>query len=179
MDSSTSHRWLLADAACSREYALAAAPTLLSGLPESLNRLVVGGRRLLVTGCDSAWSGHADIAAAVHGRTTADACLALIHEPELAFGAAAAGADLILAGHTHGGQVRFPVIGAPYTHKVDSRIRIAAGFQRAGDALLHITAGLGQTIPLRWACPPELVWLDCVPQRGLPPAMAAAQSLAA
>ena len=151
--------------------ALAAAG--VSVLVNAGKRLVVDGRRLWVTGCDSAWSGHADIAAAVRGRTTGDACLALIHEPELAFGAAAAGADLILAGHTHGGQVRLPVIGAPYTHNVDSRIRIAAGFQRAGDALVHITAGLGHTIPLRWACPPELVWLDCVPQRGLPRAMAA------
>jgi predicted MPP superfamily phosphohydrolase len=27
--------------------------------------------------------------------------------------------------------------------------------------LLHITAGLGHTIPLRFGCPPEVVWLDC------------------
>jgi uncharacterized protein len=157
--------------------ALAAAG--MSVLVNAGKRLVLGGRRLWVTGCDSAWSGQADTAAAVRGRTAADACLALVHEPELAFGASAAGADLVLAGHTHGGQVRFPVIGAPYTHKVDSRIRIAAGFQRAGDALLHITAGLGQTIPLRWGCPPELVWLDCVPQSGLPQEVAAAQDVAA
>jgi uncharacterized protein len=133
-----------------------------------------------VGGCDSAWSGGADIAAALRGRGTAAACLALIHEPELAFGAADAGADLIVAGHTHGGgQVRFPLIGAPYTHQIDERIRIAAGFQRVGDALLHISAGVGQTIPLRWGCPPELVWLDCVPE-GMPHhAVAAAERFAA
>jgi predicted MPP superfamily phosphohydrolase len=101
--------------------------------------------------------------AAMDGRAADEACLALIHEPELAFEAREHGAELILAGHTHGGQVRLPLIGAPYTHRGDERLTIAAGFQRIGEALLHITAGLGQTISLRFLCPPEVVWLDCLP----------------
>jgi predicted MPP superfamily phosphohydrolase len=44
---------------------------------------------------------------------------------------------------------------------MDPRITIAAGFQRVGAGLLHITAGLGHTIPLRFLCPPEVVWLEC------------------
>jgi hypothetical protein len=101
--------------------------------------------------------------AAMQGRAPGEACLALIHEPELAFEAHAQGADLILAGHTHGGQVRLPLIGAPYTLRLDDRLAIASGFQRIGEAILHITAGLGHTIPLRFRCPPEAVWLECVP----------------
>jgi predicted MPP superfamily phosphohydrolase len=46
---------------------------------------------------------------------------------------------------------------------MDSRIAIAAGFQRIDAALLHITAGLGHTVPLRFGCPPEVVWLECAP----------------
>jgi predicted MPP superfamily phosphohydrolase len=126
-------------------------------------RVEVDGRLLWIAGCDSAWAGHADMAAAMTGRAAGEACLALVHEPELAFEAGELGAELILAGHTHGGQVRLPLIGAPYTHRGDERLGIAAGFQRIGEALLHITAGLGQTIPLRFRCPPEVVWLDCVP----------------
>jgi hypothetical protein len=99
--------------------------------------------------------------AAMDGRRADEPCLALIHEPDLAFEAHEHGADLILAGHTHGGQVRLPLIGAPYTLRTDERISIAAGFQRIGAGLLHITAGLGHTIPLRFLCPPEVVWLDC------------------
>ena len=119
---------------------------------------------LWVAGCDSAWAGHADMATAMRGRRPGEACLALIHEPDLAFEAEALGADLILAGHTHGGQVKLPVIGAPYTLRVDPRIGIASGFQRLEAALLHITAGLGHTIPLRFGCPPEVVWMDCQPE---------------
>ena len=126
-------------------------------------RLRVGGRSLWIAGCDSAWAGHADMLAAMRGRAPGEACLALIHEPELAFEAHAQGADLILAGHTHGGQVRLPLIGAPYTLRLDDRLAIASGFQRIGEAILHITAGLGHTIPLRFRCPPEAVWLECVP----------------
>jgi predicted MPP superfamily phosphohydrolase len=118
---------------------------------------------LWIAGCDSAWAGHSDMTAAIAGRRSGEACLALIHEPDLAFEAEAQGADLILAGHTHGGQVRFPFLGAPYTLRMDPRIAIASGFQRLEAAVLHITAGLGHTIPLRFGCPPEVVWMDCQP----------------
>jgi predicted MPP superfamily phosphohydrolase len=126
-------------------------------------RVQVDGQSLWIAGCDSAWAGHADMRAAMRGRRKDEACLALVHEPDLAFEARARGADLILAGHTHGGQVRFPFVGAPYTLRMDPRIGIAAGFQKIGDGLLHITTGLGHTIPLRFGCPPEVVWLDCHP----------------
>jgi predicted MPP superfamily phosphohydrolase len=126
-------------------------------------RIMVDGQSLWVAGCDSAWAGHADMLAAMRGRRPDEACLALIHEPDLAFEAHEHGADLILAGHTHGGQVQFPFVGAPYTLRMDPRIAIAAGFQTIGGALLHITAGLGHTIPLRFGCPPEVVWLECSP----------------
>ena len=122
-----------------------------------------------IAGCDSAWAGHADMQAAMRGRRAREACLALVHEPDLAFEAHAQGADLILAGHTHGGQVRLPFFGALYTLRMDPRIGIAAGFQRIEAGLLHITAGLGHTIPLRFGCPPEVVWLDCAPRPKQPP----------
>jgi predicted MPP superfamily phosphohydrolase len=121
------------------------------------------GQSLWIAGCDSAWAGHADMVAAMRGRRPGEACLALIHEPDLAFDAHELGADLILAGHTHGGQVRIPFLGSPYTLRGDPRIAIAAGFQRIEAGLLHITAGLGHTIPLRFGVPPEVVWLDCAP----------------
>jgi predicted MPP superfamily phosphohydrolase len=126
-------------------------------------RVWKNGQSLWIAGCDSAWAGHADMEAAMGGRGPDEACLALIHEPDLTFDAHDLGADLILAGHTHGGQVRLPLFGAPYTLRTDPRIAIAAGFQRLETGLLHITAGLGHTIPLRLGVPPEVVWLECGP----------------
>jgi predicted MPP superfamily phosphohydrolase len=126
-------------------------------------RIHTDGQTLWIAGCDSAWAGHADMLSAMSGRRPNEACLALIHEPDMAFEAREEGADLILAGHTHGGQVQLPWLGALYTLKMDPRIAIASGFQHIGEGLLHITAGLGHTIPLRFGCPPEVVWLDCEP----------------
>jgi predicted MPP superfamily phosphohydrolase len=131
-------------------------------------RVHANGRTLWIAGCDSAWAGHADMLSAMSGRRPDEACLALIHEPDLAFEAREEGADLILAGHTHGGQVQLPWLGALYTLKMDPRIAIASGFQHIGEGLLHITAGLGHTIPLRFGCPPEVVWLDCEPSADTP-----------
>jgi predicted MPP superfamily phosphohydrolase len=132
-------------------------------------RIEVGGRTVWIAGADSAWAGCADMLSAMRGRQPGEPCLALVHEPEVAFDAAALDADLILAGHTHGGQVRLPLVGAPYTHRVDHRIRIASGIQPIGRSLLHISAGLGHTIPLRFGCPPESNWLECVPARSPEP----------
>src|SRR5216683_2136357 len=126
-------------------------------------RIHADGQSLWIAGCDSAWAGHADMLTAMAARRPDEACLALIHEPDLAFEARELGSDLILAGHTHGGQVRFPMVGALYTLRMDPRILIAAGFQRIEEALLHITTGLGHTIPLRFGVPPEVVWLECEP----------------
>ena len=126
-------------------------------------RVTKNGESLWIAGCDSAWAGHADMQAAMSGKQPGEGCLALIHEPDLAFEARELGSDLILAGHTHGGQVRIPLVGALYTLRMDPRILIAAGFQRIEEALLHITTGLGHTIPLRFGCPPEVVWLECAP----------------
>lgn len=140
----------------------------ISVLHNAGHRVVSNNQSLWIAGCDSAWAGHADMQAAMSGKRPDEACLALIHEPDLAFEAGALGGDLILAGHTHGGQVRFPFLGALYTLRMDPRIAIAAGFQRIEDALLHITTGLGHTIPLRFRCPPEVVWLECAPPVATP-----------
>jgi uncharacterized protein len=127
-------------------------------------RLEVDGRSVWLGGVDSVWAGLADPAAALNGRMAGEPTLVLVHETEAAAPAIEHGADLVLAGHTHGGQVRLPFLGAPYSHRVDPRIRIASGLQPLSGGLLHICAGTGQLIPLRFGCPPEIVWLRCQPQ---------------
>ncbi len=74
------------------------------------------------------------------------------------------GFDLTLAGHTHGGQVRVPGIGALVTN-CDLPPRMARGPSAIGERMwLHVSAGLGTSryAPVRFACRPEASILDVV-----------------
>lgn len=68
----------------------------------------------------------------------------------------AAGSDLLLAGHTHGGQVRLPFVGA-LTANCDLPLAAASGTSRHRSTPLHVSAGLGHSpyAPFRFFCRPE------------------------
>lgn len=84
-------------------------------------------------------------------------------EPRVLSRMAADGCSLILAGHTHGGQLRVPFYGALVTNCGLDRGR-ARGLSRFDDAWLHVSAGLGTSpyAPMRFACPPEASLLTLV-----------------
>lgn len=74
--------------------------------------------------------------------------------------------DLVLAGHTHGGQLRLPGYGALVTNCELDRAR-ARGSSTWGERMhLHVSAGLGTSpyAPVRFACPPEATLLTLVPR---------------
>ena len=93
--------------------------------------------------------------------------LAVTHAPYLRVldPMAADGADLIIAGHTHGGQVCVPGYGALVTN-CDLDTRRAKGLSSHEGAALHVSAGLGTNpyAPVRLACPPEATMLHLVPR---------------
>jgi predicted MPP superfamily phosphohydrolase len=70
------------------------------------------------------------------------------------------GADLILAGHTHGGQLRVPGYGALVTN-CDLDTKRSRGLSRHQESFLHVSAGIGTSpyAPFRFACPPEATLL--------------------
>jgi len=72
-----------------------------------------------------------------------------------------AGADLLLAGHTHGGQVRLPGIGALVAN-CDLPLDQVRGASRYRDRWLHVSPGLGHSryAPFRFACRPEATVLE-------------------
>ncbi len=90
----------------------------------------------------------------------------LYHSPDLAPLAAELGVDLILTGHTHGGQVRLPLLGALYTASIYGR-RFSAGRYRLGASTLYVTRGLGMegkgAPRARFLCPPEVVLWEIGP----------------
>jgi predicted MPP superfamily phosphohydrolase len=73
------------------------------------------------------------------------------------FAAAARGAEVVLSGHTHGGQIRVP--GLPVLVR-QSRFRLDEGRYSLPGSELVVSRGLGTTgLPLRLFCPPEAVLL--------------------
>jgi uncharacterized protein len=106
----------------------------------------------------------------------ADVRLGVMHSPEPAImdRFVADGYDLLLAGHTHGGQVCLPVIGTLVTNCGIDRTRARGLHQHpAGPgprqrAFLHVSAGLGTSpyAPVRMACRPEATLLTLVPRIG-------------
>ena len=95
-----------------------------------------------------------------------DVAIGLSHSPEprVLDAFAADGFRLVLSGHTHGGQLRVPGIGALVTNCGLDRRR-ARGLSRWSDSTwLHVSAGLGTSpyAPVRFACPPEATLLTLV-----------------
>ena len=105
----------------------------------------------------SAWTATTGSPAAPCGQPGLRLGLTHSPEPRVLDRFAADGYDLVLAGHTHGGQLRVPGVGALVTNCGLDRSR-ARGASRAGarTCWLHVSAGLGTSpfAPVRFACPP-------------------------
>ena len=102
-------------------------------------------------------------AAVAPADTDVIARLGVVHAPYLAAldVLVDAGHDVLLAGHTHGGQVRVPLVGA-LTANCDLPLRQARGASRHRGRWLHVSAGLGhgRYAPFRFACRPEVTLLE-------------------
>jgi uncharacterized protein len=143
-----------------------------SGWADLTNRRAVvkaGGRVIGLAGVDDP---HLDLDdySAVAGPLDpeADIHLGLSHSPEprVLDGFAADGYDLVLCGHTHGGQLRVPFYGALVTNCGIDRHRARGLHRWAGNTWLNVSAGLGTSpyAPIRFACPPEASLLTLVPR---------------
>jgi len=93
----------------------------------------------------------------------------LSHSPEAVLEASQRGIEAVLAGHTHGGQVRLPFLGALTTRSslgayYDYGVFAFAAPNRRGLTYLFINAGVGTSLlPLRFLCPPRYAVLDLGP----------------
>ena len=68
--------------------------------------------------------------------------------------------DLLVCGHTHGGQFYLPFIGTPFAPVSDKRF--VKGLHRWEDRWIHITKGVGNLLGVRFNCPPEVSFLTLV-----------------
>ncbi len=93
--------------------------------------------------------------------------LLLVHSPDIAPEASAAGFDLYLCGHTHGGQIRMPIIGPLLTSSQLGK-RFAMGRYEVGGMTLYTSRGIGMeghgAPRARFLCPPEVILWEIVPR---------------
>jgi predicted MPP superfamily phosphohydrolase len=147
-------------------------------LTNARGELVVGGRRIVFAGVDDSHLGldRYDLVAGP-ADPTADLRIGLAHSPEprVLDRFAADGHDLLLCGHTHGGQLRVPFYGALVTNCGIDRDRVRWLHRWAEPSAahphgtwLHISAGLGTSpyAPARFACPPEATLLTLTARQG-------------
>ncbi|MFQ5875231.1 MAG: metallophosphoesterase [Dehalococcoidia bacterium] len=128
---------------------------------ESL-RLEIGDEVVHLAGIDDIFCRADDLPKAVENIGEDGLKVLLCHSPDVLDDATALGFDLVLAGHTHGGQVRLPFVGALTTHTLKP-LRPASGIIRRNTTTMHVSQGLGTTgLPIRFLCPPEATLLRLV-----------------
>jgi predicted MPP superfamily phosphohydrolase len=112
------------------------------------------GAELAVVGIDEVYRGEPDVDAAF-ARVKPGPRIGLTHHPDLIDQVEERRIDLLLCGHTHGGQIRFPFFGAVVVpSKYESRY--ASGFHRVGGVLMYVSRGIGAIPPIRILCRPEI-----------------------
>ena len=119
--------------------------------------LTVGGASLALVGLDDVLTGHPDVSSARAGLKSGCIEIWLVHEPSFADQLpprTSARPALLLAGHTHGGQIRIPFL--PPVKPIGAG-RFLEGWYRDTFAPLYVSRGVGTTgIPARFRCPAEL-----------------------
>jgi predicted MPP superfamily phosphohydrolase len=86
--------------------------------------------------------------------------IVLAHDPAAFARLPRDSADLMLCGHTHGGQIQLPLVG-PLVNMSDAPLRWTYGHVVEGDCHLYVTSGLGTSVmPLRLGIPPEVVLIE-------------------
>lgn len=113
------------------------------------------GGRFWLAGVDDVLCGGADLPATLHDVPADEASVLLAHEPDYADYVAHFPVDLQISGHSHGGQVRAPLVGPIFLPALAKKY--IWGLYKIGGLTLYTNPGLGTVaIPVRLNCPPEI-----------------------
>ena len=121
-------------------------------------RFEKNGGSFWLAGVDDTMVGLEDLPLALAGSSEQEFKLLLAHNPIILRKAARANVDLVLSGHTHGGQVS---LRSDRSASGRPRRRLLKGLARQGETQIYITRGLGTVVlPVRFGCPPEVSLLE-------------------
>ena len=128
------------------------------GIPVLRNSAVAlarGASRLWLAGIDDALEGKPDLDQTLKGIPREEPVILMAHEPDFADDVAKYPVDLQLSGHSHGGQVRLPLVGALYLPEMAEKY--SRGLYKVGPLTLYTNSGIGTIrAPVRFNCPPEI-----------------------
>ena len=127
-------------------------------LEDEVVQLNVRGTTLWLAGLADLWTRPQHIEETINKVPEGAPVIALTHNPDI-FPQVSQRVPLLLAGHTHGGQVRFPLIGS-VVHSSKLGKRYESGHVFENNHHLFVTTGIGTSImPVRFGVPPEIVLL--------------------
>ena len=145
-----------------------AGPLRENGIPVLMNAsvpLVRSGQLLWLAGLGSVCTGDDDLARALPRGGANEPVILMAHEPDILPDVARRGVDLMLSGHTHGGQVRIPFL--PPFHLPEYGRKYIEGLFRLGPTQLYVNRGIGAVgLPFRFRCPPEITVITLASQAG-------------
>ena len=104
------------------------------------------GARLFLAGMDDTWTKRANLDASLEGRPDGVPTVLLAHDPERFPQAAERHVEVVLSGHTHGGQIAMPFLGR-FINASKLAHRYHIGLYEQGDSTLYVHPGLGTTGP--------------------------------
>jgi len=131
---------------------------------ESTHVECADGRRLALVGLRDAFQFEPDFEAAWRGVEPGEPTLVLAHSPDVLPEVARRGAAAAFFGHTHGGQIRLPWLGALVTRTRMPRAAARGAFRCAATScVVNCGLGAGPATPFRLLCPPEVVVAELGP----------------
>ena len=123
------------------------------------------GQYLWLAGADDFWEDHKNLDTLLRGIPDTDCRIVLAHNPDSADTSYSSRIDLMIAGHTHGGQVDIPFIGPPVLPVQNKNYTSGLKHSPRG-CKVFISKGIGWAIyPIRFNCYPEIAVLELVPEK--------------
>jgi uncharacterized protein len=122
--------------------------------------------RVYVAGVDDPVTRRDDVGSTMAAVPPDAGCVLLAHSPEIVMRLGGHKPSLVLAGHTHGGQVRLPVIG-PVVNVTSLPRRLTMGYHVYQDVPLFVSRGIGYSgFDIRFLCRPQVALLELRAARG-------------
>ena len=132
-------------------------------LRHKLTAIDRNGSKLWLAGAGDLWEDHRSLDRVLSGVPASDCRIVLAHNPDTADTDFVSRVDLMIAGHTHGGQVNIPFIGPPVLPVQNKNY--SCGLKRSPRGVgVFISRGIGWAVyPVRFNCYPEIAVLELVP----------------